>query len=127
MTGPVPQLELFIDALVLDGVPLSPGLAAEVEAELGRLFATPEGAQALAALHGGPGRRDIAHLQAGAVNLQPGCARLGISMGRAIYQTLGGGAVRGGSPSADQLGTVAPASAAPAATNSAATAKEGRA
>ncbi len=84
-----PQIELSIESLVLDGVPLQPGLAAEVEAELMRLFSSPEGAQALLALQGGPAARDIGKVSA-AFSAQPGGPRLGKNLGGAIYKTVSG-------------------------------------
>lgn len=88
------QLELTIESLVLDGGPVPPGLLTELKAELVRLLSSPEGAELLVALQGGPPRRDISRLGAGTgtgtISVEPNGAPLGKSLGQALYQTLEG-------------------------------------
>jgi hypothetical protein len=87
-----PRIELHIDALVLDGIAPSPGLAAAIEAELQRLFTEAGAMEGL--LPPGQGhsmpRREIARLDGAIQDGGPGLLPLGARVGRALYQTLQG-------------------------------------
>jgi hypothetical protein len=89
-----PQLDLHIDALILHGVPQSPGLVAAIEAELLRLLGEPGALGDLLPLTYGPAARDIARIDGGALGGGRGQLPLGVEIGRALYRLVLGLAPR---------------------------------
>jgi hypothetical protein len=80
-----PEIELYIDELVLHGVSPSPGLTATLKQELVRLLSEEGGLDAL--LAAAPGERQIARISSSPVR---GGKDLGQKLGQAIYRSLCG-------------------------------------
>lgn len=88
---PRPHIELSIDALVLDGLPILPGLREQLTRELADLLSGPESLDGL--LAAGPeltiDRIDGGQIDGGFVPGHGG-PQLGHSLGRALHRALCG-------------------------------------